>query len=204
MKSVAALRDRYPWPPAPPDVPPDPQSFLRESTGELLRRYLSPETRCVIELGSWLGASTRLILDAAPNAVVIAIDHWKGPTSIHRPHLARFRNKLPTLYETFLTNCWEYRDRLTPIRAKTVDGLHVCHAAGIAPDLVFIDADHSYRGVWDDVSTAVRLFPGAKIVGDDWQATAKHCALRKAVKRLAKRLGFEIESHGNGWGFVKP
>lgn len=202
MKNLSALRDLYPWPAEPPDVEPDPQSFLAESTGELLRRYLSRETRCVIELGSWLGGSTRLILDAAPGAQVIAIDHWKGPTSMHRPHLVEFRYKLPTLHKTFLRNCWEYRERLTPVRSKTVPGLKRCGEYGVRPDVVFIDADHSYKGVRSDVLTALRLFPKAKIIGDDWLATAKQGALRKAVTEIAEKFGFEIESHGNGWGYV--
>jgi hypothetical protein len=42
----------------------------------VLAELLSSQTRCVLELGSWLGSSTRFIADHAPNAVIICVDLW--------------------------------------------------------------------------------------------------------------------------------
>ena len=45
----------------------------------VLAELLSPETRCVVELGSWLGKSTLFIAEHAPNAVIISVDLWDNP-----------------------------------------------------------------------------------------------------------------------------
>jgi hypothetical protein len=42
----------------------------------VLSELLTKETRCVLELGSWLGSSTRFIAEHAPNAVIICVDLW--------------------------------------------------------------------------------------------------------------------------------
>ena len=34
---------------------------------------MNSETRCVLELGSWLGKSTRFIVERAPNAYIFAV-----------------------------------------------------------------------------------------------------------------------------------
>src|SRR5690606_40474206 len=77
----------------------------------LLSRFLSPQSVLVVELGSWLGKSTRFLLRQAPHATVVAIDHWKGSAE----HQRRHRHRLISLYETFLV------DRKSVVQAK---GLH--------------------------------------------------------------------------------
>ena len=39
---------------------------------------------------------------------------------------------------------------------------------GVEPDLIYIDASHSYEDVLADITTADALFPNAQIIGDDW------------------------------------
>lgn len=194
------LRMRFAWPDVMPDVPPDPHSFLDKSTATYLARAVKPEMTCVVELGSWLGASTRIILDAAPNALVFAVDHWRGPASMHRKVHEHLRGKIPTLKETFLRNCWEYRDRLIPVQADTIEGMTLIRETGVRPDLVFIDADHTFDAVYRDISIAMTFFPGAVIVGDDWRAKAGQHELQRAVKRIAAERNMKIKRHGNAWG----
>jgi hypothetical protein len=88
---------------------------------ELLEKSLSGDIRLVVELGSWLELSIPFIANLAPRAVVIAIDHWRGsPEHHHDPVL---KAMIPTLYETFLALCWDYRERLIPLRMTRFEGL---------------------------------------------------------------------------------
>src|SRR5262249_51795368 len=79
-RSLAKLSHDYPWPSAKPNVPipTDKLGWFKESPRALMRRELTGETRLVVELGAWLGLSTRFIADLAPQAKVITIDHWQG------------------------------------------------------------------------------------------------------------------------------
>src|SRR4051812_22659948 len=77
---VNRLRRAFPWPGEKPVIsaPIENPGWLGEGTDRVLARSLSDETRLVVELGAWLGMSTRFIADLAPNATVISVDHWRG------------------------------------------------------------------------------------------------------------------------------
>ena len=67
---VARLRRAYPWPGTKPNVsgPIENPGWLGEGTDRVLDQALTRETRVVVELGAWLGMSTRYIADRAPDA----------------------------------------------------------------------------------------------------------------------------------------
>jgi hypothetical protein len=177
-------------------VPPD-RNWLFPAAREVLAQSLSAETRLVVELGSWTGRSTRYIADLAPRAKVVAIDHWEGSAEhAQDPELAAF---LPRLYETFLSECWDYRERIIPVRAKSVEGLRRVRDAGLRPDLVYIDADHRYDGVVADLTGALEAFPEAAIIGDDWDWES----VRSAVEAVARERGLEVQPQGSAWRVVR-
>lgn len=176
------------WPAERPAVPPNEQhGWLSESTRTLLKASLSERTKLVVELGSWLGLSTRFIAGAAPQAHVIAVDHWQGSAEHQRkPELAGL---LPVLYELFLSSCWSFRDRILPVRMTTCEGLEEIARHGLEPDLVYLDADHSYDAVKQGILQIRRLFPGAVLIGDDWNWESVRLAAIDAAKELGEALG---------------
>ena len=138
----------------------------RRSAGELLAKGLSDETRLVVEVGSWVGLSTRFIADRAPNAVVIAIDHWCGSPEHQRN--PSWKAMLPGLYETFLALCWDYRGRIIPLSMTAIQGIHAVAGQGLQPDLIYVDGEHSYEAVSGEIELIRHSFPRATIVGDDY------------------------------------
>ncbi len=196
--ALANFAGAYPWPAEKPDVPPFPQpNWLFPGTRELLSRSISKSTRLIVELGSWTGRSTRFLADLAPQATVIAIDHWEGsPEHKEDPNLAPL---LPRLYETFLSECWAHRDQIIPVKMRSIEGMHRVAEAGLEPDLVYIDADHGFESVLNDLTSALDLFPRALIVGDDWNWDS----VRQAVERVAKGRSVRYESVGSGWRIVR-
>lgn len=169
--SLDELRARYPWPATKPAADPEDHGWFQQCSRNLLGDRITPGTRLIVELGSWLGQSTRWLLERAPQATIIAVDTWEGGPDHHHnapkdPTLARL---LPVLYEKFCVNMWAYRDRLIPMRSRSVDGLlELWDRCGLEPDLIYIDADHTTKAVIADIATATTWFPDAKIVGDDW------------------------------------
>ncbi len=196
---VTALATAFPWPCTKPVVETTDAfpGWLGEGTDALLARELSEETRLVIELGAWMGLSTRFIADHAPNATVISIDHWRG-SSEHQTR-PEYRALLPTLNESFLAQCWTYRNQIIPLRMTTLDGLRTVADFGLAPDLIYVDAEHSYAAVIAELELSRHLFPGAILAGDDYDWDG----VRRAVDDFAQRFGLGVEKVGRrGWKLV--
>ena len=72
------------------------------------------------------------------------------------------------MYGSFLANMWPFRERVVPLRMDTVAGVEHVKAAGVTPDLIYVDADHHYKAVLRDVRACLRAFPNAVLVGDDY------------------------------------
>jgi Methyltransferase domain len=193
------LRDQHPWPAREPNVPEDWHGWLLNDTLKMLYDHLTVGTRLVIECGSWLGMSARAILMAAPNATLICCDHWKGSLD-HQPASGNYdwSRRLPTLYQTFLRNMWPWRDRVIPICADTLDGLAEVHHAGLVPDLVYLDSEHTFDRVSRELAFSTEHWPSTTIVGDDygWAEVAR------AANEHAQKTGRRLFCRGTAYSFL--
>lgn len=154
------------WPDKIPDLPFDGQGWCMQHSLDLFDKYLNPQTAVVVELGAWLGLSTRHILSRAKNAQVFTIDTWKGSAE-HR-EMPEIKDRLPILFDQFCRNCWEFRDRLHIIEGTTRDALFfLLTELEVRPNFFYVDASHATKDVYDDIAQC-RLFGDAVIVGDDW------------------------------------
>jgi hypothetical protein len=88
---------------------------------------------------------------------------------------------------------------MIPLRADTVEGMRWIADAGLRPDLIFIDADHQYDSVVADLTTALDLFPGTPIVGDDWD----WASVRSAVEAVTGQRNLPVEATGSAWRIAK-
>jgi hypothetical protein len=194
------LAEVHPWPDGQPDdaAPGQEQGWLGAGSEVMLARSLSPKTKLVVELGSWLGLSTRFIADHAPGATVVSIDTWEG-SSEHKAQ-ERYARLLPRLFETFQARCWDYRDRITPLRTTSLEGLQRVADAGLEPDLVYVDAEHTYEAVAAELRLARRLFPHALLCGDDYDWSG----VRAAVDEFAAGAGLVVDRSGaRGWRLLE-
>ena len=121
--------------------------WLFSANKAVLSELLGPDTRIIVELGSWLGKSVHFLAERAPNALIIAIDLWDNSYVSRelRAHYCQPGGSVPILntvplYETFLRNTWELRHRLLPLRMSTKDGIALVRTVlvryGLSPDLV--------------------------------------------------------------------
>ncbi len=116
----------------------------------------------IVEVGSWEGRSTVALANVAHPDVVHAVDTWRGCTSDDSGTLAAGRD----VYAAWCTNVAEltagnvvahrmgwrefFTDRTDPIR------------------FLFIDAEHTYREVFDNIRAALPLMAaGSVMCGDD-------------------------------------
>jgi len=185
-----------PWPAVRPAVPPLMHGWFVPENAEMLSRHLSPAARCIIEVGSWYGASARWFCEYAPAAHVYCIDPWEPyPEILSNPEWAALQ---PGAYAHFVDNLWEFRDRVHIIRWRTPQGLWACYKhLGLKPDLIYVDGDHTAAAVQADVNMSLRSFPGAAVVGDDWGRESVRAGVYEAI-------GYEpapvnLENNGVCW-----
>jgi predicted O-methyltransferase YrrM len=185
-----------------PTVSPDPHGWFNKLNKEMLIDDVKKST-IIVELGSWLGLSTRWLCDNS-KATVYAIDHWNG--SIEHQNRGDVKDKLPTLYDTFIVNCWDYKDRIIPIRGNSLDGLIELREIKVIPDLIYIDASHEYEDVLNDLEYSHKLFPSAVIIGDDWnwrQKKLKRKTVQEAVMAFSKKYGVKVMNNGQAYKIIK-
>jgi len=198
--SLRRLAETYAWPDSQPEdaAPGQEQGWLGAGTELVLARVVKPTTQLVVELGSWLGLSTRYLADLAPQATVVSVDHWKG--SSEHQNQERYRHLLPRLYETFLARSWDYRDRVVPLRMSTLDGLRKVAEFGLQPNVIFFDAEHTFEAVTAELTLARQLFPKADLCGDDYDWRG----VREGVNTFARRHGLTVDRFGTrGWRLLE-
>ena len=151
--------------------------------------------KTVIEIGSWLGTSTRFIAEQMPEGgKVYAVDTWLG-TQDDWVHMVDPR--LSLLYHLFLSNVKHANltDKIIPIRMKSLEAVR---ALNVKADLIYIDGAHDEESVFQDiVQWSSHLNPGGIMCGDDWQWDSVRRGILRAVAHLHRTIFVE----DNFWKF---
>lgn len=163
---------------------------------EQLQVQLSKKpAKVVIEVGSWLGCSTRFIASAIPDGgVVYAVDTWLG-SSDESLHLQDPR--LPYLYQQFLSNVKHagLTSKIIPVRMRS---LEAASGINVKADLIYIDAGHDTASVFQDIMAWYpHLNQGGIMCGDDWG----WLTVQSAVIMGANQLGKRVCASGNFWWY---
>ncbi len=168
----------------------------------LLRVIQKCKPKIVVELGSWLGASTTFIAkNIDDKSKVYAVDIWieteecAKSTGLPRNELDILFNKL---YEQFLSNIIHLKltDKIIPIRMTT---LEAAKNLNIHPDLIYVDASHETDDVYNDIKAWYeKLAPNGIICWDDWGWPTVRDGVIKIAKELNQKL---INNEDNMWWF---
>lgn len=149
-----------------------------------------------IEVGAWLGSSTRYIAERLPpGGKLYAIDTWRG--SQNEPlHLRDHR--LPYLYQLFLSNVKHagLANVIVPVR---MESLEAAKALDVQADFIYIDASHDENNVYNDILAWYPLLKeGGVMCGDDWG----WISVQRGVIRAANKLGKQVWGQQNFWRFL--
>jgi hypothetical protein len=199
--ALSALRQRYPWPTIRPAVPPIDWSLDGGGRRLVADAIAHREIRLVLEIGAFLGGSTKLWLAASPNVTVIALDPWEGSWANFaivsgKPEHADQLGRPEGGYQTFLANLWADRERVVPLRGRSPEKLHELAELGVIPDLVYLDSDKS--GV--ELELCHELFPSAILCGDDWTYGADEgYPIRQPVREFCRRHGRYVRTKMATW-----
>ena len=125
--------------------------------------------RIIVEIGSFLGRSTRALADNT-EGLVIACDDFHGPREIELAGRA-------TIYERFLANV----AGITNVAVIKADHRDLPEPE-FSPDMVFIDGGHEYENVKADIQYWLpRIAKGGLISGHDFHFFE---GVRRAVAEL--------------------
>lgn len=163
--------------------------------------FNSSEIRTVIEVGSWIGGgSTHHIasLLKEKGGKMYCVDTWLGNPRQQIGEVM-YQPELHYVYQQFLSNIvqWKLTDVVVPIRMKSTEA---AKALNIKPDLIYLDAEHSYESVYQDLQA---WYPFVKkqgiLCGDDWSWPS----VQKAVDQFAKENGLLVISSDNFWQLIE-
>jgi predicted O-methyltransferase YrrM len=122
-----------------------------------------PEGGSFVELGSWLGKSSAYLCDKSTHQNVTIVDSFKGTTEYLDSYykLAKTRD----IYKLFLENMGGRKYKAIKATSKTA----AKKFANESIDVVFIDLDHSYKAVKEDIKLWLpKVKKGGYIAGDDY------------------------------------
>jgi len=157
------------------------------------------QVKTVAEVGSWMGRSSILIASMLPSdGFICCIDHFLGSVE-HQPGQVCHDQRLPYLYHQFLSNVMQsgLKNKIIPLRMASVEA---AKAINFQPDLIYIDASHETKDVYEDLCT---WFPiaGDKglLCGDDWDMPS----VRAAVEQFAKEKHLTVVGQTSFWYFKR-
>lgn len=198
----AGLQDNLPEPYKSAQLYPfDPRGWYNNGNHleELIKQY---SVTNIIEVGSWLGASTRHMASLLPDdGKIYAVDHWQGSVE-HQPGNWAWDKVLPFLYDQFLSNVihTELTDKIVPIRLGSLQAAEYFknNLNSFKPDLIYIDASHDDESVYADLKAWYPFVRGHGILcGDDWWW------VHVAVERFANENHLRIENDQIFWRLIE-
>lgn len=141
-----------------------------------LAKQAKKHTR-IVEIGSYMGRSTRALGDHTPGSVV-AIDDFKGPRDMRLPDFMR-----QGIAETFM---YGLGDLIQSSKVVMVVADHASINIDFSPDMVFLDGSHDYQDVKRDIQMWLpRLQPGGLLCGHDY---TNMFGVRQAVAETIKHF----------------
>ena len=170
--------------------------WLHDTNKTLLQHFVQPHYKLILEFGTWLGKSARFMANIARDAKIVCVDHWNSGVSIGTDSPdPEFQKVIDNNYELYLTHCWEYRKRFHPMRMDGKEAMRQLHDMGLHPDLIYLDMDHEYETVYEDLRLIYKYFPNVIVVGDDYMF---HVGVCKAVHQVMNFYSLpSVEYNGN-------
>ena len=132
----------------------------------------------IVEIGSWMGRSTRALADST-RGHVLAVDTWRGSDEPECHRILKGQD-VEWLFKEFYKNLEDHikAGKVSPFQITSREAAKHCHLEQF--DMIFIDASHDYDNVNADLAAWFPLLaPGGLICGHDYNAA--HPGVMQAV-----------------------
>lgn len=136
--------------------------------------------KLIVEIGSYLGRSTRALLDHT-DGMVYAFDDWKGPRDIYLSKEERL--EIPNkFFENLKDHIADLSGKLCTFPGEVEETYVLRGIQQLTPDMIFIDGEHEYSSVKRDIEFwKSRIQKGGLLCGHDanWDSVSQ--AVRESL-----------------------
>lgn len=136
----------------------------------------------IIEFGSYLGRSTRALADNT-NGVVYAVDPWDGTYYNNDGSVADWVNT--AVFDVFSDNL---RDHIETGRVIPIKNYSWAFKERVRADLIFIDGDHRYDEVKNDICNGLRFIKSGGIISGHDYSHKTWPGVKQAVDELLGKV----------------
>lgn len=176
----------------------DPMRTMREHDPKMvhdLKDLLTfvPEGSIGVEIGCFLGESTEIMLRSGKFRLLHCIDPW-APGYYADRDMAEIERAFDRRIAD-LGNDW----CVTKMKMRSDEGLRSLAEKGEAPNFIYIDGDHRYNAVKQDLLLALQLLNGRGIIAGHDYGRKRSPGVKEAVKEI---LGFP-DVRFAGWSWLK-
>lgn len=144
----------------------------------------------IIEVGSWLGKSTRALADNIKDGIVVAVDHWKGSEGERDTfHQGASWGEGDWAYYTFMQNNYQhvFAGTILPLRMHSRNAAALLKQKGFKADLIFLDGGHTEPEVEEDIKLWMPLLKdGGILCGHDYYFENAWPGVKAAVDKLTR------------------
>jgi len=142
-------------------------------------KILGVKPKTIAEIGVYQGQTTRQLRKAFPDAALTLIDPWEAQDLPGRMYNKNSATDWEGIYNAISD---EFAGH-TIIRADSVTAAYMMQPDSF--DLVFLDGDHAYSAVRQDIVLWSRLVrPGGLLCGHDYSTQGNNKGVKKAVDEL--------------------
>ncbi len=153
-----------------------------------------------VEVGVAFGGHSGAILERGGVDKLFGIDRYRHRGDYDDP-MNLSQNLFDRLAQRVVERMAPFGERFELIREDSSDAGE--HFTDGSLDFVYLDADHSERGVWRDLCTwAIKVRPHGIIAGHDY-GHEDFPGVKRAVDRFFQRFGWRVHEAGHGVWWVE-
>lgn len=183
-----------------------PKPHFGKRTLDAIDSALDRPAKCVVEVGSYLGCSARVmskwLKSKGPGTAIICIDTWCGDINMWlHPKFRSLMDKSdgdPGLFDRFVANVMHdgSNENLIPIRVSSIVGARMIKVLNYIVDVVYIDASHEAGETFMELALYYDVLrDGGVLFGDDYHGFP---AVKKDVDYFCTVTGVKLEFTGDG------
>lgn len=120
----------------------------------LINKHLTNNVKIIFDIGCNVGTATKRCLKISSDVIVIAVDTW-------------ITSKKENIYDNFINNVIDYKDRVIPIKMDINKALLYLQKYDIIPDLILLNVITLDKSVNKELLNICKLYPSSKVIGND-------------------------------------
>ncbi len=171
--------------------------YSSKSAIQFMKENYNKKDLIVAEIGVWKGHTTEHIIKTLPIKRIYAIDSWAPwSSSEHNEEI------IQTAMKEAKKKLSKYGNKVIIIKKYSKDAVKDIKEK---LDFVYIDGDHDYEFVKDDIEQYYKLLKkGGVLSGDDIENRRLPNGVFKALSEFSVKNKLDVKIEGNNWWLIKP